>query len=213
VTLCGVLICVACGFFAGIVPTLAEAGPVTRVALNLSFGRWSLQCLASADFSRVPNALYAHVGSQLVEAAGWPTADELAARGHGECDVPLTVLACTGLALRLLGALALVACNRDQQHKAPLCTAGGCGGDDDDDFTALSRVRSVASSSVAAPGPRARRESEGKAVRARTQPRGRSPRSSRRRSRGSGGGGSSAADAIQVVPSTASAASAAPRLL
>jgi hypothetical protein len=121
VTVCGVLVCCLCGFFAGIVPTLREAGPAMRLGLELSYGRWATQCLASADFLNIPNALYAEQGRQLVGLFAWPSAAELAAEEQGPCSKPLTVLLVGGVLVRILGCVAIHYCNRGNQCKQPLC--------------------------------------------------------------------------------------------
>lgn len=127
VTVCGVLVCCLCGFFAGLVPTLREASGPMKVALDLSYGRWALQCLAGEDFSHIPNALYADVGEQLIHLFAWPSRDELAASGSTACGKPLSVLFATGVVLRLLGCVALVTSHRDRQHKPPLFGSSGGG--------------------------------------------------------------------------------------
>ncbi|KAJ1623098.1 hypothetical protein T492DRAFT_306080 [Pavlovales sp. CCMP2436] len=121
VTVCGVLICSLCGFFAGIVPTYAEAGPLMKLMLELSYGRWATQCLASADFSNIPNALYAEQGRQLIAMFAWPSAEELASLGRGPCTQPLGVLLALGLALRVLGCVAINYANGSQFGRPPFC--------------------------------------------------------------------------------------------
>jgi hypothetical protein len=121
VTVCGVLICCLCGFFAGIVPTMAEAGPAMRFALELSYGRWATQCLASSDFLNIPNALYAEQGRMLVAMFAWPSPADLAKNGAGPCSKPFGVLITLGVVLRIVGCLAINFCHRGHQCKPPLC--------------------------------------------------------------------------------------------
>lgn len=121
VTVCGVLICSLCGFFAGIVPTIREAGPVMRLTLDLSYGRWAAQCLASADFLEIPSALYAEQGRQLIALFAWPSAEELEDAGRGPCSQPIGVLVVLGLLLRVLGCVAINYANGMQFGRAPLC--------------------------------------------------------------------------------------------
>lgn len=121
VTVCGVLICSLCGFFAGIVPTIQEAGTAMRMTLDVSYGRWAAQCLASADFLAVPNALYAEQGRQLIALFAWPSAEELAAAGRGPCSQPIGVLVVLGVLLRVLGCVAIHYANGTQFGRAPMC--------------------------------------------------------------------------------------------
>lgn len=121
VTATGVAMCALCGLFAGVVPTYTEAGQVMRRALDVSYGRWALQCLGTEDLANVPNALAAVFGDLMIEASGWPSTEDLAARGRaGPCEVPTYVLVVTGLGLRLVGAFLLVACHRGRQNRGPL---------------------------------------------------------------------------------------------
>lgn len=121
VTVCGVLICSLCGFFAGIVPTIHEAGPAMRLTLDLSYGRWAAQCIASADFLEIPNALYAEQGRQLIALFAWPSAEQLAEAGRGPCSQPIGVLVLLGVLLRVLGCIAINYANGTQFGRAPLC--------------------------------------------------------------------------------------------
>ncbi|KAJ1616282.1 hypothetical protein T492DRAFT_850933 [Pavlovales sp. CCMP2436] len=91
------------------------------LALDASYGRWALQCLASEDFGNIPNALYSDIGTQLMGMFAWDTADAT------YCGKPLRVLFATGVGLRLVGCVALVASHRDEQHK-PSLFAGKKGG-------------------------------------------------------------------------------------
>ena len=58
----------------------------------------------------------------LAALAGWPSLDQLHARRlSGPCDVPLAALFAQGVALRVVGCVALILLRCEQQHKPPLC--------------------------------------------------------------------------------------------
>eukprot|EP00306_Pavlova_sp_CCMP459_P015875 CAMPEP_0185210154 /NCGR_PEP_ID=MMETSP1140-20130426/65079_1 /TAXON_ID=298111 /ORGANISM="Pavlova sp., Strain CCMP459" /LENGTH=189 /DNA_ID=CAMNT_0027777951 /DNA_START=34 /DNA_END=600 /DNA_ORIENTATION=- len=98
-----------------------EADPLTRMILQVSFGRWSLQCVGGTDMAYFPNALYRTMGEHLANMFSWPTGEDLEDLALGACGLPLVNLLSQGLLLRLVGCIALVCAHRDKQHKPPIC--------------------------------------------------------------------------------------------
>lgn len=96
--LTGFVVCFCTGFLAGNAPTLLEAQgswPL-RLALDLSFGRWSAECLCVCSLARQPGAYQAQLGSLFLDQMGVRPACEGAgsaqAQGAPPSDYSLVAL-------------------------------------------------------------------------------------------------------------------------